>query len=96
LKTPTKDAKAAGKLEFTLREESPDTADSGANEDEPSPEGAELEELRKQFVGDAGTTKVRVYTRYRCDTPLTDVLLRQRAPSGWDQASLRTVPYPVP
>ena len=57
MKTPTKDAKAVEKLEFILREESPDTVDSDANEDELSPEEAELEELRKQFVGDVNITE---------------------------------------
>lgn len=57
MKTPTKDAKMVEKLEFILREESPDTLDSDANEDELSPEEAELEELRKQFVGDVDITE---------------------------------------
>jgi len=57
LKTPTKDAKVVAKLEFILREESPDTVDSDANESELSPEEAELEELRKQFVGDVDITE---------------------------------------
>ncbi|KAF9646767.1 beta subunit of ribonucleotide reductase [Thelephora ganbajun] len=56
LKTPTKDAKVE-KLEFSLfddapREESPDMVET-----EVDPEDAELEDLRKQFVGDAHITE---------------------------------------
>ena len=57
MKTPTKDAKSVEKLEFILREESPATADSDATEDKVDPEEAELEELRKQFVGDVDITE---------------------------------------
>lgn len=65
LKTPAKDAKKIEKLEFNIfddtpREESPDTVDSSAVETievEVDPEEAELEELRKQFVGDVDITE---------------------------------------
>ena len=58
LKTPTKDVK---KLELTLIddapcEESPNTVDS-ETEAEADPEDAELEGLRKLFVGDVGVTE---------------------------------------
>lgn len=64
LKTPTKDAKV-DKWEFTLfddapREESPDTIYSSVVETaeaELDPEDVELEELRKQFVGDVDITE---------------------------------------
>jgi len=61
LKTPTKDAKKIEKLEFALlddapRDESPDTVDS-VPEASAYPEDAELEELRKQFVGDVDITE---------------------------------------
>jgi len=57
LKTPSKDAK---KFEFALvddapRDESPDTVDTP--EATAYPEDAELEELRKQFVGDVDLTE---------------------------------------
>jgi ribonucleoside-diphosphate reductase subunit M2 len=62
LKTPTKNAKKVEKLEFDIfddapREESPDTIDSCVAETEVDPEVAELEELRKQFVGDVDITE---------------------------------------
>ena len=61
LKTPTKGAKKVEKLEFDIfddapREESPDTVDS-CSEAEVDPEVAELEMLRKQFVGDVDITE---------------------------------------
>jgi hypothetical protein len=57
LKTPIKNAKAVEKLEFILREESPGTPDFDVTEDALDPEQAELEELRKQFVGDVDITE---------------------------------------
>ena len=65
MKTPTKGAKKVEKLEFDIfddapREESPDTVDScfvETTEAEVDPEVAELEELRKQFVGDLDITE---------------------------------------
>lgn len=65
LNTPTKGAKKIEKLEFdifddTLHEESPDTVDSFAVEIAEAgldPEEVELEELRKQFVGDVDITE---------------------------------------
>jgi len=60
LKTPTKDAKKFEKLEFNLLDdaprESPDTVDT-VPETEAYPEDPELEELRKQFVGDVHITE---------------------------------------
>jgi len=61
LKTPVKDARKIEKLEFALlddarRDESPDTVDSNP-EATAYPEDAELEELRKHFVGDVDITE---------------------------------------
>jgi hypothetical protein len=70
LKTPTKDVKKIEKLEFELfddapREDSPDTVDSfhiDTVESEVNPELTELEELRKQFVGDVDITEGLCYS----------------------------------
>ena len=61
LKTPTKDAKKIERLEFALsddapRDESLATVDS-VSEASAYPEDAELEVLRKQFVGDVHITE---------------------------------------
>ena len=60
LKTPTKDAKKIEKLEFVLddapRDDSLTTVDS-ILETKAYPEDPELEELRKQFVGDVHLTE---------------------------------------
>jgi len=62
LKSPTKGVKKAEKLELNIfddapREESPDTVGSTATDIEVDPKEAELEELRKQFVGDVDITE---------------------------------------
>ena len=65
LNTPTKNVEKVGRFEFNLfddapREESPDTVDScviKTAEAEVDFGDAELEELRKQFVGDLDITE---------------------------------------
>lgn len=61
LTTPTKDAKKVEKLEFVLFDDAPYeeslvTVDSSTVV-ETDPEDAELEDLRKQFVGDIHITE---------------------------------------
>lgn len=61
LKTPTKDAKKVEKLDLILFDDAPHEecldADDSATEVEASPEDAELDDLRKQFVGDVHITE---------------------------------------
>jgi len=62
LKTPTKGVKTVEKLGLDIfddarREEFPDTVDSSTTESEVDPKEAELEVLRRQFVGDVDITE---------------------------------------
>ena len=62
LKTPTKDAKAIEKLEFSLLEDAPleessDTVDSAPLELTSVTVASDLDELRKLFVGDVDVTE---------------------------------------
>jgi len=100
LKTPTKDAKVE-KLEFDIfddapRDESPDTVDCDATEAEVDFGDAELEELRKQFVGDVDITEGLCHRSSPLGRVSDDAPLRPGAPSHRDEASLRVVPYSVP
>lgn len=97
LRTPTKDAKKIEKLEFNLVETAPleelpipvDSA-TGAEVD------VELEELRKQFVGDVDVTEGPHYCLSSSRRASDDTPLRSRAPAHGDQASFCIVPYPIP
>ena len=102
LKTPTKDSKTVEGLEFDLFsgascEESQDVVDLNTTETELELADAELEELRKLFVGDVDVTEgsCRYLSPFRRVSD-NSIPLRPRAPSHRDQTSLRIVPYPIP